>query len=233
MRRSRGLGRWGAHSRGPGVEPLPARNLHGAKARTQMSEARCALGAQHGGASRGDPRLETSAQRFGPHVLGCMAASSWVEARGTCRQTRHEGRTWAITAVSSRLGARRDGRPAQRWHALSSAQATGLAKEDNATHREATVESLPARCRGYVTARMRFTALRPRLCFYSPATASRRGSLQRLPARRRQRTAQPRLLLLPTRAPPLLFPSSSCGGGQGRGKTPMRPGLQEGLGPGL
>jgi hypothetical protein len=46
-------------------------------------------------------------------------------------------------------------------------------------------------------------------------------------------TAQPHLLLLPTRAPPLLSPSSSCGGGQGRGKPPVRPGLREGLGPGL
>jgi hypothetical protein len=85
-RRSRGLGRWGAHSRGSGVEPLPTRNLHVAKSGTQMSEARRALDAQHGGASRGDPRLETSAQRFGPHMMGCTAASSWVEARGTCRK---------------------------------------------------------------------------------------------------------------------------------------------------
>jgi hypothetical protein len=205
-RRSRGLGRWGAHSRGSGVEPLPTRNLHGAKSGTQMSEARRALDAQHGGASRGHPRLETSAPRFGPHMMGCTAASSWVEARGTYRKMRHEGLTWAITAASSRLGARRDDRPAQHWGALSSAQATGLAKEDNATHRGATVESSPTRCRGYVTARKRFAALRSQLCFYSPSTASRRGSLQQLPARRRQRTAQPRLLPLPTRAPPLLPP---------------------------
>jgi hypothetical protein len=42
-------------------------------------------------------------------------------------------------------------------------------------------------------------------CFYFPATASRRGSLQRLLARRRRRAAQPRLLLLLTRTPPLLL----------------------------
>jgi hypothetical protein len=42
-----------------------------------------------------------------------------VETRGTCRQMRNEGRTWANTAASSRLGARRDDRPAQCWGALS------------------------------------------------------------------------------------------------------------------
>jgi hypothetical protein len=56
-------------------------------------------------------------------------------------------------------------------------------------------------------------------CFYLPAMASRRGSLQWLPARRQQSTAQPRLLL-PTRAPPLFPPLLFLRRRTGKGQNP-------------
>jgi hypothetical protein len=93
MKRSHGLGCWGAHGHVSGVKP-PAQNHHDAKAGTHMRGARRVRGTRHGGASRGDPQHELGAQRFGPRVLGCTTASSWVDLRGSWRQTRHECRTW-------------------------------------------------------------------------------------------------------------------------------------------
>jgi hypothetical protein len=80
--------------------------------------------------------------------------------------------------------------------------------------------------------RERFAASRSRLCFFFPTAALRCGPLERLSTRRRRHTTRPRFLLLPSRVPPLPLALPLAAADHGRGKTPMRLGLQEGLGHG-
>jgi hypothetical protein len=76
-----------------------------------MREARHAHGAWRGGASWGVPRHDHGAPRFGPRVLGCTPFSPWVEARESCKQLRHECRTWQ--ARRRALGSEHDTAAAQ------------------------------------------------------------------------------------------------------------------------
>jgi hypothetical protein len=103
-------------------------------------------------------------------------------------------------------------------------------RKDGSTHHGSTVESSPAWCRGHATARKGFATSRSRHAStfprWRPGVAPSNGS------RRVVNKAQ----LSPASSSPLALPhsfhlSSSCGGGQGRGKTLMRLGLREGLGP--
>jgi hypothetical protein len=224
LRRSRGLGRWGAHSHWPGVEPLPARNLHGTKAGTQMSEARHALSAQH-------------STRRGV-TLGLKQALK--DSALTCWGARRPPPGWRRGEPVGKCGTKAG-------HGLTRRRALGLGLVAMTDPHSAGVRSLfstggrvgkgrrrhsPRVDVGVVTGsvqRIRDGEEEVRgVVVPALLLLPRDGVSVRLPP-----TAQPHLLLLPTRAPPLLSPSSSCGGGQGRGKPPVRPGLREGLGPGL
>jgi hypothetical protein len=173
------------------------------------------------------------APRFGPHVLGCTASSPWVEARATCKQQRHEGRTWLEWRQA--LGSERDTAAAQTALGCASGDTSNKnqrvwGREDGSAHRGSTVESSPTCCRGPTTARKVFMASRSRLAppppRRRPGAAPSNGSWR----------AVDEAPLSPASSSPLVLPHTlplfpSCGGKQGRGKTPMRCGRWERLGP--
>jgi hypothetical protein len=200
-----------------------------------MREARRARSAWRGGASRGDPRHKLGTQRFGPRVLWCTTTSSWVETRGTCRRTRHKGRTWLARRRAH--GSEHDAMVAHTTLGCASSDTSSKVQQergrnDGATHRGSTVESSPAWCREHATARKRFVASRSRLCFSLPRGGTPACPPRTLPAHRRRRSARPRLLLLPARAPPLLPPLPLAAANREGEKPQCGFGLREGLGPG-
>jgi hypothetical protein len=142
--------------------------------------------------------------RFGPPVLGCTTSSPLGKGEGHLQTTTAGRPDIAGTATSSRLGARLDGRSNSagvhfwrhqqqdstrvgkkvRFHSswVDGGVVAGLVQRSRDGEEGVRGVEVPARS-------------------YSPTTASRCGSLQRLPAHRRRSAAQPRFLL-PTRAPP-------------------------------
>jgi hypothetical protein len=136
-----------------------------------MCEARSARGARRGGASWGDPRHDHGGPRFGPRVLGCIAFSPWVEARGTCKQLLHEGRTWP--ARRRALGSKRGTVAAQTALGCASGDTSSKVqrewgRKDDSTNRGSMVESALAWCREHTTVRKGFAASRSQLASTSP-----------------------------------------------------------------
>jgi hypothetical protein len=164
---------------------------------------------------------------------GARRPPPWVKARATCKQQRQEGRT--LPARLRALGSEHDSMAAQTALGCTSGDTTSKiqrvwGRKYGSTHRGSTVESSLAWCGGPATARKVFAASRSRL---APTPPRRRPGAARSNGSQRTVDEAP---LSPASSSPLVLPHTlplfpSCGGKQGRGKTPMQRGRWERLGP--
>jgi hypothetical protein len=198
-----------------------------------MCEARHARGAQRGGASWGLPQQKSWCAQVRPSRAGVHSVLPLGGGEGHLQTTTARRPDMARVATSSRLGARHGGRPNSAGCAsgdTSNKNQRVWGREDGSAHRGSTVESSPTCCRGPTTARKVFMASRSRLAppppRRRPGAAPSNGSWR----------AVDEAPLSPASSSPLVLPHTlplfpSCGGKQGRGKTPMRCGRWERLGP--
>jgi hypothetical protein len=187
-----------------------------------MREARHAHSAQRGGASWGLPQQKSWRAQVRPSRAGVHSVLPLGGGEGHLQTTTARRPDMARVATSSRLGARHGGRPNSAGVRFQRHQQ----QESMSVGKEGRLRSPWVDC-GVVAGLVQRShdgeegvrGVEVPAHSYSPATASRCGSLQRLPARRRRSAAQPRFLL-PTRTPPTLFPSSLLAVANREGENP-------------